>query len=195
MAEEHHTLSPQGSAGLEVTPVTRMGVSSLRYFGRAGEFSSAIASFLGVPLPEELGATDAPGVLGRAILAWRSPTETLMLCENEALIGQLQTHTAALDDGCVVDQTGGFTVLRASGAGVDDLFARIGGQGCLPRRGESRRGRLAEVPVLALHVEPSEFVLIVERAYGTHLVGWISAHLAASSLCDQSRALTRRSPA
>jgi heterotetrameric sarcosine oxidase gamma subunit len=184
MADTHDALSPPRTAGLNVTHVARMGVSSLRYFGRAGEFSSAIVSFLGVPLPQELGATAAPGVLGRAILAWCSPTETLMLCENEALIGQLQTHTAALDDGCVVDQTGGFTVLRASGAGVDELFARIGGQGCLPWIGESRRSRLAEVAVLALRIEPSEFFLVVERAYGTHLVGWISAHLAASSFWD-----------
>jgi len=43
----------------------------------------------------------------------------------------------------------------------------------VPRPGEARRSRLADVPVLALSVGPGEALLLVDRADAEHLMGWI----------------------
>jgi len=60
-----------------------------------------------------------------------------------------------------------------SGDRLAELLSRFGGTASVPRPGEARRSRLADVPVLALSVRPGEALLLVDRAYAEHLMGWI----------------------
>jgi hypothetical protein len=66
-------------------------------------------------------------------------------------------------------------MVRLGGARVGALLSRLGGSTRPPQRGESRPGRLADVPVLAVGVPGSagEVLLLVDRAYAPHLLGWI----------------------
>jgi hypothetical protein len=177
MAEIFDSLSPAEAPGVRVSLDQGTHVASLRYFDSNGVFSRTLQTVFGVPFPERLRATYASPRTGvdRAVLVWRSPTETLMLCKGPNLISQIQADTARLQDGCVIDQTGGSWVLRASGDGAAGLFARMGGQATLPMIGEARRSRLADVPVLALQVQLGEILLIVERVYAEHMMTWLRA--------------------
>jgi len=173
MAENH--LAPIQVAGLRVVLEPRLHVASLRYFDRRGAFAHLLHEIAGVTLPDSLRALRSAGDLKweAIILAWRSPTETLMVSAEQALIETLQGAAANLTDGCIVDQRAGALVLRASGEAVADLFARLGGQRACPSIGESLRTRLADVAVLAVKVQPEESLLIVERSYCPHLMAAI----------------------
>jgi sarcosine oxidase gamma subunit len=154
-------------------------VASLRYFDVNGAFSAAMGVIIGARFPEKLCAIAIPqhGSDKKMILAWRSPTETFLLCDDGSIISRLEAEAEILNDGCVVDQTGGAWVLRVTGKGVAGLFARLGGQATLPELGEARRSRLADIPVLALQVQADEIFLVVQRVYAEHLEMWIRASL------------------
>jgi hypothetical protein len=153
--------------------------ATLRYFDAHGPFAMAAAEAAGVPLPEALGATAvAAGPAAGLLLASLRPTETLALAQAAAPLAALREAVAGVAGGCVVDLTGGLTVLRLRGPRLAELMSRLGGGGTTPRVGEARRGRLADVGVLALCVRAEEILLIVDRAYALHLTSWIRATLA-----------------
>jgi sarcosine oxidase gamma subunit len=171
---ENQDLAPIQVAGLRVVLEPRLQVASLRYFDRQGGFAGLIHDITGMTLPDSLCALRSAEdrTWDAIILAWRSPTETLMISTSEVL-ETLQCAAATLPDGCIVDQRGGAWVFRASGEAVADLIARLGGHGACPASGESLRTRLADVAVLAVKVQPEETLLIVERSYGPHLMAAI----------------------
>jgi sarcosine oxidase gamma subunit len=168
---ENQDLAPIQVAGLRVVLELRLQVASLRYFDRQGGFAGLVHDITGMILPDSLCALRSAEDRTREtiVLAWRSPTETLMISTSETL-ETLQGAAATLQDGCIVDQRGGALVFRASGEAVADLIARLGGHGSCPAIGESLRTRLADVAVLAVKVQPEETLLIVERSYGPHLM-------------------------
>jgi sarcosine oxidase gamma subunit len=163
------------AAGIAVAVVRPLHAATLRYFEAAGPFASAVANLMKTPLPGPLTALkSASGV----ILAWLRPTETLLLSETDAPLRELGQRLANVAGGHLVDLTGGVQVLRLHGARVSELLDRLGSVAmALPLHG-ARRGRLADVPVLALSVRAEEMLLVVERAYARHLSGWIDATLA-----------------
>ena len=63
--------------------------------------------------------------------------------------------------------------LRVTANSIADLLCRLGGTASVPRAGEARRSRVADVPVLALSVRAGETLLAVDRAYLPHLLAWI----------------------
>jgi Sarcosine oxidase, gamma subunit family len=146
-------------------------VAALRYFEGAGEFAAAVKTSTGLALPGPLEAVAADG--GEVILAWRSPTETCCLTGSAARLSRLATQLARAADGCLVDLSGGLKVVRVAGERIPDLLCRLGGSACVPQNGEARRGRLADVPVLALSARAGETLLVVDRAYLPHVLGWI----------------------
>jgi hypothetical protein len=73
----------------------------------------------------------------------------------------------------VVDQTGGFTVLRIGGSRAVDLLLRLGSTTAAPTPGHAVIGRLAELTVLSLCLPDGERLLSVDRGYAEHLLGWI----------------------
>lgn len=168
---ENHDLAPIQVAGLRVVLEPGLHVASLRYFDAYGAFARLLHDITGVTLPESLRALRSAEDLTweATILAWRSPTETLMISTSETL-ETLQGAAATLTDGCIVDQRGGALVFRARGEAVADLIARLGGQRACPSIGESLRTRLADVAVLAVKIDPTETLLIVERSYAPHLM-------------------------
>jgi sarcosine oxidase gamma subunit len=175
MDEFSDRLLPVEESGVRISLEPDIHMASLRYFDVSGAFSVAMGAIIGVRFPEKLCAIAVPqhGDAKRMILAWRSPTETFLLCDDSSVIRRLEAEAEILNDGCVVDQTGGALVLRVSGKCVAGLFARMGGQATLPNLGEARRSRLADVPVLALQVQADEILLVVQRVYAEHLMMWI----------------------
>ncbi len=154
-----------------------VAVVTLRYFTADGAFAAAVRAALGAGLPATQAAITAAGLL----LAWRSPTETLALGTDA---GALAQRLAAAPDGCCIELTGGMKLLRVAGARSADFLCRLGGSGVVPRAGQSRRGRLCDVPVQLIGLPgpadaaASETLLVVERVYTPHLLGWIRETLA-----------------
>jgi heterotetrameric sarcosine oxidase gamma subunit len=167
------------AGGLRVEAVLDVQVASLRYFDRAGSFCGVLHETLGQPLPEPCRATVAEACRdAQIVLAWRSPTETLLLCKGPAAFAELEARLAGAADGVMVDQTGGICVLRVQGRRCGDLLQRMGAATAIPGLGLARGGRLAEVHVLTACTQEGEFLLFVERVYADHLVEWMRATVA-----------------
>ena len=150
-----------------------MQVAALRYLTRSGPFAHALQAATGTTLPEPLEAREVSGA--QLVLAWRSPTETLCITRSASRLAELSTRlaAAAAPDGYLVELRGGVSIVRLTGLRIADLLCRLGGTSVVPAPGEARRGRLADVPVLALAVRAGETLLAVDRAYLPHLMAWI----------------------
>ena len=165
------------SQGVSVTADRGLLIASLRYFDHAGEFAAAVREAVGRALPEPLRAFQIGSATqgSYVILAWRSPTETLLLSNGRAAFEELERQLAAAPDGCMVNQTGGICVLRVRGEQAGNLLLRLGAATAIASLGEARSGRLAELQVLTARVSPEECLLLVERVYANHLFEWIAA--------------------
>jgi sarcosine oxidase gamma subunit len=162
--------------GLSVIEERGLLAASLRYFDAADRFVAAVHETVG-PLPERLRAVQIDIATSGAhfIMAWRSPTETLLLTKDGAAFAELELRLAAEVDGCMVDQTGGIGAFRVRGLKARDLLLRLGAVTSIPGLGEARSSRLAELQVMTLCVQAGDFLLLVERVYAHHLLEWISA--------------------
>jgi sarcosine oxidase gamma subunit len=176
--------------GLTVDGIRGMHVASLRYFNPAGNFAGAVRERIGRALPQPLRADAATlgstalgsttlistiqGGNSKFILAWRSPTETLLLSEDRDAFAHLKESLASVPDGCMVDQTGGLCPVRVSGSRAGDMLLRLGSGASIPAAGEARSSRLADLQVMTLCVQPGTLILLVERVYLAHLLGWMS---------------------
>ena len=78
----------------------------------------------------------------------------------------------------MVVQTGGMRVLRVTGPKARDLLLRLGSVTAIPALGEARSARLAELQVLTACVQAGEYLLLVDRVYANHLLGWVRATVA-----------------
>jgi sarcosine oxidase gamma subunit len=168
--------------GLSIAVESGLQIASLRYFDRAGSFAAAVGEAVGRTLPEPLRAVEAGASASDAhfVLAWRSPTETLLLCERRAALAELEQRLAGRSDGCMVNQTGGVSVIRVGGRRARQLLLRLGAQTVIPRLGEALGGRCAEIPVLTLCIREGEFISLVERVYAAHWLEWVRVTVADS---------------
>jgi sarcosine oxidase gamma subunit len=156
--------------GLRVDDEHAVRIAALRYFDPAGDFAAAVREAIGAPLPEPSGATLA----AQFILAWRSPTETLLVCSDTADFAALERRLARAVDGCMVELSSAMWMFRVQGARAGDLLLRLGAATALPGLGEALTGRLAELKVLTICIQAGEFLLLVDRVYAAHLREWIA---------------------
>src|SRR5258708_13594201 len=92
--------NPQGKTtaieidGLSVSADRGIRIASLRYFHHTGRFAAAVREAVGRALPEPLRAFQVGSAAqgSYVILAWRSPTETLLLRSDPAAFDELQPH-------------------------------------------------------------------------------------------------------
>jgi hypothetical protein len=120
--------------GLSVSADRDVQIASLRYFDSAGGFAAAVRKAVGRPLPEPLQALKVGSAMQGpyVILAWRSPTETLLLTDDRSAFGELERQLSAAADGCMVNQAGGICVLRVQGEKAGDLLLRLGAAIAIP---------------------------------------------------------------
>lgn len=116
--------------------------------------------------------------MGEWLLAWRSPTETMILTTDAAVLDALAARLADATDACLVDQSGGIWVLRLTGSRVADVLLRLGSTTVIPAVGQALTGRLAELTVTAVAVQEGEILLLMDRFYADHLLGWIRETIA-----------------
>jgi sarcosine oxidase gamma subunit len=164
---------------LSIEPGQDWHIGSLRYFEGAGPLGASLRSAVGGTLPGPLAAVRYASAPAELILAWRSPTETVIMTTDRAAFTAVASRAAEdRSAGYLVDQTGGVRAWRLAGTRARDVLERIGSAGSIPALGEARTGRLAELPVLSISVREGEFLLLVERVYSEHLLGWIDASTA-----------------
>jgi len=165
--------------GISVTLDYGVKIGSLRYFDADGGFTSAVSTVLGGPIPAPLTALRREFDDGSdLVLAWRSPTETLILGGNDGHRAGIERYAAGRSDGCFVDQTGGIVRLGISGARTVEMLSRLGSNSVIPTPGQAHTARFAELGVTALCLRPGEMFLLVERVYAPHLLAWIRETLA-----------------
>jgi len=163
-------------AGVRVAAMAEVRVASLRYFDRGGRFGSALNQALGEPLPQvQRAVLAAPGQDAQVLLAWRSPTETLLLCGSAATFAELEQRLAGAEDGYMVDQSGGICVFRVQGERAAEFLQRLAASTAIPTVGEARGGRMADLHVLTACVQAGDFLVFVERVYSAHLAQWFRA--------------------
>jgi sarcosine oxidase gamma subunit len=162
-------------AGLSFGLQPALHIGSLRYFDAAGPMAANVREVVGGPLPGPRAAVRyALTSSVEIVLAWRSPTETLIMTTDEAALAAVADRAAPDPSaGCLVDQTGGLRAWQLGGERARDLLVRIGSAASVPAFGEARISRIAELPVLVACVRDDAFCLLAERVYGEHLVGWI----------------------
>ena len=143
-------------------------VADLRYFDPAGKFAAQAAAILGHAIPAILSIS-AGGSLKepRSLLAWRSPTESFLLCSDAEHMQRLAAPSA---DGCCVEQTGGHGIVRIEGTAGADVMARLGGVALNPPVGAAHGGRLADVPAFSLRLTEDVLLVAVDRFYLEHLL-------------------------
>jgi sarcosine oxidase gamma subunit len=160
---------------LAVRPIPALEVASLRYFDSREAPPAAVIEASGGPLPGPLQAVRHQGARGQLVLAWRTPTETLVIAETPQVLEPLAHAVAdAPGWGCLVTQTGGFRAWQVSGKRTGDLIVRVGSLASMPAMGEARTSRMAELPILSVRVSEDAVMLLVERVHEEHLLGWIS---------------------
>jgi hypothetical protein len=163
------------SGDLAIRPVSTLEVASLRCFDSREAPPPVVIEASGGPLPGPLQAARREGARGPLMLAWRSPTDTMALAETPQALEPLAHAVAGAPGwGCLVNQTGGFRAWQVSGKRMRDLIVRVGSAASMPSAGESRTSRMAELPVLSMCVSEGEIILVVERVYEEHLLGWIA---------------------
>ena len=179
MADSKDPYAPLHAQGISVRVDRSLHVAALRYFDAQGAFARACQASLGVPLPPALRAMEVPGTPPgiEFILAWRHPTQTLVLSNDGAALAALQSELSTAVDGVCLDQSGGLWVLRLEGEKTRDLLLRIGSEASSVAPGEAHVSRIADLPVLSLGVKPGETLLVIDRVYAEHLLNWIRVTL------------------
>jgi len=162
------------AAGVRIAAMAEARVASLRYFDPGGRFGGALTQALGEPLPPvQRAALTGTGRDAEMLLAWRSPTETLLLCASATAFAELEQRLAGAGDGYLVDQTCGICVFRLQGERAAEFLQRLAASTAIPARGEARGGRMADLHVLTACVQAGEFLVFVERVYAAHLAQWL----------------------
>jgi hypothetical protein len=165
--------------GVRIEVDTQMQIGALRYCEPV-DVEAALHRVTGSAVPEArrgVLCTAEPG--GESVLLlWRSPSETLVASASAVPLAALAAQLTSATQACLVEQSGGFWLLRISGARCVDLLVRLGATTSVPRLGESLPGRLAELTVLSACVREHEVLLLVERLYADHLLGWIRETIA-----------------
>ena len=166
--------------GLRVSCEPQSQVAALRHLDAGGQFAAAVRDVLGRPLPAPLQATmiaDSAGEL-RFLLAWRSPSETLLLSREPVTFAALEARLLTVEDGCLVEQTDGILPVRVQGTRAREILLRLASAASIPPPGAAHSLRLADLHVLAVCLQPEEYLLFVERVYVEHLMEWMRATVA-----------------
>jgi heterotetrameric sarcosine oxidase gamma subunit len=166
------------AAGVSIDVDTRLQLGALRYCDPA-DVQAALQRVTGSPVPATRRAIVTAAADGESVLLlWRGPSETLVASATTAPLVALAAELATATQACLVDQSGGFWALRIRGPRSVDLLVRLGATTCVPQLGESLLGRLADLSVHSVRVQEEEVLLLVERLYADHLLGWIRETIA-----------------
>ncbi len=179
MAESHDTVQRWTGGGVTAERDPAIRVASLRYFD-AARGGARRASALGGELPAagRLERRRLPGTAEPFALVWRSPSETWVLAGTPAPIDAVRRGLGATDDAWLVDQSGGIHGIHLAGKRASAVLQRLGSARSIPRVGEARTGRFADVAITVAGWSADEYLLLVERVYCDHVLDWIRETLA-----------------
>jgi sarcosine oxidase gamma subunit len=148
-------------------------IASLRYYNTHGAFTAALSA-LRMPVPEPLRcAVVGPVDRGVDLLAWRSPTETVWICDSAPRFDEIESELRGFDDGCFVDQTCGRRLVRVRGPRGRNLLAHMGSGFAEIAVGAAKIGRMADISVLVCMPSEEETLLVVDRLYLEYLLGFM----------------------
>jgi sarcosine oxidase gamma subunit len=146
-------------------------IASLRYCNPRGVFAAALPGLrhaVPEPLPWEV-VRAAAAAAGK--YAWRSPTETVWICDSPPRFDEIKSALKEADDGYLVDQTSGRRLVQLRGPRSGKLLAHLGSGFAEMAVGASKIGRMADIAVLVCRPSEEEWLLVVDRLYLEHLLG------------------------
>lgn len=190
-AEGVAALSPLAHVGLEALAARETGDATVRFTerpvtgllvlrGDAGSdgFVRAVREATGLELPARLRSTsgDADGGGAARVIRWRSPDEWLLSCPIE----EAHEITVALErafdaSACVVDVSGGYTLIELAGKGVDAVLARstaYDATGELPP-GKVVSTAFAKSAVMLRRIDAGRVELVVRRSFADYVWTWL----------------------
>jgi sarcosine oxidase gamma subunit len=157
-------------------------IASLRYYNPRGLFATALST-LRIAVPEPLRCVVVQRAAGAAdIFAWRSPTETVWICDSPRRFDETKSALKEADDGYLVDQTSGRRLVQLRGPRSEKLLAHLGSGFAEIAVGASKIGRMADIAVLVCKPSEEETLLVVDRLYLEHLLGSLRTSAAAPQL-------------
>ena len=185
MVDAHDTAERWIGGGVTAERDRTIQVASLRYFD-AAQCAARIASALS-GAPPAAGRLERHGLRGSAepfAMLWRSPSETWVLAGSPAPIDALRRGLGTTEAAWLVDLSGGVLGIHLAGTRALAVLRRLGSSLSIPRLGEARTGRFADVTVTVAGWHADEYLLLVERGFYEHLVDWIRETLADLRLED-----------
>jgi hypothetical protein len=155
----------------DVSVDSSVRIASLRYYNPRGTFAAALSS-LRMRVPEPLRCAVVRHAAGAVdVLAWRSPTETVWICDSTSRFEEIKSELKGAAVGCLVDQTSGRRLLQLRGSESQKLLAHLGSGFADIAVGASKIGRLADIAVLVCKPFEEQTLLVVDRLYAEHLLG------------------------
>jgi len=155
----------------EVSVNDSVRIASLRYYNPRGVFAAALPA-LRIAVPEPLRCVVVrPPAAAAGIYAWRSPTETVWICDSPPRFDEIKSALKEADDGYLVDQTSGRRLVQLRGPRSGKLLAHLGSGFAEMAVGASKIGRMADIAVVVCRPSEEEWLLVVDRLYLEHLLG------------------------
>ncbi|MDH3719843.1 MAG: sarcosine oxidase subunit gamma [Planctomycetota bacterium] len=169
------TPAESGDPGLKVSLRADLGHINLRGDPDSQDFTAAVATVLGQPLPVEANTWTE----GKHRVLWLGPDEWLIVTPAEiaAHLPDSLEVSLAKQHAAVNDLSGGLLTVRIAGERVRDLLAK----GCTldlhPAEfevGQCAQSGLAKANVLLAYVEaPSTFDITIRRSFSDYLFRWL----------------------
>lgn len=177
---------PAGSEFMETAGVTvrvdrGLHVAAIRYVDPSA-IKDVVTAVLGVEIPAPLRAVWPPPAggagVGECLVLWRNPHESWLISSDAAPSSAIAAALREATMACIVDQTGGIRPIRIRGRRRGDLLIRLASVASIPATNQALAGRWADVTAVAVGSSDDETILLVERVYADHILGWIRETLA-----------------
>lgn len=151
-------------------------VVSLRH-GHASQPARLAVEGLQLRWPEATGELHRDSDAGSTLVVRRDPEELLLLSDESAATDALlqALPPGRHSDAVAIDLSHSALVLALEGPHLDVWLSHLVDASAIPRqRGSASRTRLVDVPVMLLHLEEDEILLVADRALAPYLANWLA---------------------
>lgn len=148
-----------------------MHIASLRHLAESNDAQNRLES-IGLPWPTEIGAFAGNDPL----VAWRSPTEKLLLSSQPEPLKLALTEFAPgkYDTLVATELSEALSVHEVSGPHIDEWMAHLVDALAIPTRsGTCTRARMADVAVFLIRLEPEKLWLLSDSTIETYIQNWL----------------------
>ncbi len=166
--------TPKASSTVLLEERQLTGILVLRVSTARDEFSKALESVVGMPLPERLQSCTN----GRAYcVRWMSPDEWMMTCPVDKAFSIEQALRAAFDGHCaIVNVSGGYCLLSLSGSDALNVLKKSTSYDVNPENfppGKVVNTVMAKAQATLMNMGDERYELLLRRSFADYLWLWL----------------------